>query len=68
MDDDTRDVLLTLTREVSRLSTLVETSVTDGQDKESRIRKLEKWMYGLPVAYVLSLGTLFTTLTRAAGK
>lgn len=68
MDDDTRDILLTLTREVSRLSTLVETAVTRDADKESRLRKLERWMYALPVSCLLALGSLFTSIKQSTGK
>lgn len=78
MDKDTRDALLQLTADVSRLSAVVESHVTamDGYmtadnerhaDKEKRVRKVERWMYALPGAYVLTLGTVFTTVIRTSG-
>lgn len=68
MESEAREVILELTREVSRLSTLVERNLEDNQDKEARMRKVEKWMYGIPAAYLLTLGTLATTLARTTGK
>lgn len=68
VDDETRDALMGLTREVTRLSTLVERSLEDHRDKESRIRKVEKWLYSVPVAYLLTLGTWVTTFARTPGK
>ena len=64
MDDRTNDILMSLTSEVSRLSALVERSLLADDDKEKRIRKVERWMYALPVAYVLTLGTVFTTVAK----
>ena len=68
MDNDTREILLELTRKVERLSTLVERNITDDDDKETRLRKVEKWLYAVPLAYVFTLASLITTLARTSGK
>lgn len=72
VDKETRDILLSLTREVVELKTLVLRNLEDDSDKEARVRKLEQWMYALPVAYLLTLGSIaasvFTTLTRSTGS
>jgi len=68
VDNDTREILLELTRKVERLSTLVERNITDDDDKETRLRKVEKWLYAVPLAYVFTLASLITTLARTSGK
>lgn len=79
MDKDTRDALMKLTADVSRLSALMESHVkaleryTEGDDerdadKEKRIRKIEKWLYAIPGAYVLTLGTVVMSVMRSNGK
>ena len=79
MDKDTREALLSLTAEVSRLSALVESharavdtyAARDDErdaDKETRLRRIERWLYALPVAYVLTLGSVFTSIVRLNGK
>ncbi len=75
MDKDTRDALLSLTADVSRLSAVVESHAAAAEryvkfneeraaDAEKRKRKIEKWLYALPGAYVLTIGTMFTTVVR----
>jgi len=59
---------MALTTKVERLSTLVERNLQDDNDKEDRLRKLERWAYSIPVAYVLALGTMVTTLVRTTGN
>jgi hypothetical protein len=67
-DDDTRDVIMELTREVARLSTLVERNLRDDSDKEGRIRKLERYMYALPLTAFMAVASLFTSVVHGSGK
>ena len=60
-------MLMQLTSEVSRLSTLVEQSMEGADDTEARMRKVERWMYSIPVAYVLTLGTMATAIFHVGG-
>jgi len=68
VDRETRDALMRLTAEVSRLSTLMERHMEADDDKETRLRRVEKWMNALPVAYVLTLGTVALSAFRMVGK
>lgn len=47
-NDDIRERLV-------RIETKVDILVTSGADKESRIRKLEKWAYGIPPALIIAI-------------
>lgn len=68
MDKETREILRQLTAEVSRLSTLVEANIAGDEDKETRLRKVERWLYAIPGAYVLTLGSVFTAAVRLGGN
>lgn len=59
-DKDVYDALMTVTRELSRVATLLETLVKNDSDKEARLRKVENWIARLPA-------TLFTAVAGAAG-
>jgi hypothetical protein len=67
----TRDIYDKLTlaiEELRRIAVQMESTQADSADKETRIRALERWKYGLPIATLIALASLVTTLSRNAGK
>ena len=43
---------------VARIEEKVDTLITQRVDGESRLRKVEAWMYGLPLGLVVSIASL----------
>lgn len=65
---DIYDKLTLAIEELRRVSIQMELARTDAADKETRIRSLEKWKYGIPPTAVASAVALYMQFSRTTGK
>jgi hypothetical protein len=61
------DKLTLATEELRRIAVQMESTQADQADKETRIRSLERWKYGIPPSIVLGLINLYTQF-KPSGK
>ncbi|GGQ07815.1 hypothetical protein BKA00_007435 [Actinomadura coerulea] len=63
-DDQLYTALMEVTRELSRVATLLETLVNNDADKENRLRVVEQWVARVPVDQEKRLRALETWVNR----
>lgn len=54
--------------QLSSLNTLMADTREEQADHEQRIRAVEKWKYGIPVAYFSAILTVIASLFKFTGK
>lgn len=65
---DIYDKLILAIDELHRVAVQMETTRADSADKETRIRSLERWKYGLSVGSVTGAISMIMQLSRSTGK
>lgn len=65
---DIYDEVTAMREEVREFALLSRSTKADLEDHETRMRALERWKYGMPLAAISSLGAMAFSVYQAAGK